>query len=291
LYGVTSGSEETESGNQADLKIPGFWQRTYDTCINGIRYINIVAPADGTLDAVEPPQKFLMFNLKQRYQFNHEWYTVWSPPDDLFARAGYPMGTFMSGPRFKAGEPIARLKLLTGDHLFVDRITYNFRHPKRGEIIVFETRNITTDSVWWSRPAEERPQHWDLPQDQFYIKRLVALGGEKVQIGDDRHLTIDGKRLDSSTPHFEKVYGFDPATPPARSKYSGHVKNSFLAPLFTSRPDGVVTVRPDHYMVMGDNTLNSYDSRDWGDFSRTNVIGKYFFVYWPFGERFGWTAR
>jgi signal peptidase I len=44
-------------------------------------------------------------------------------------------------------------------------------------------------------------------------------------------------------------------------------------------------------MVMGDNTCNSSDSRVWGSFPTGNVIGKYFFVYWPFTGRFGWGNR
>ena len=56
-------------------------------------------------------------------------------------------------------------------------------------------------------------------------------------------------------------------------------------------------LEPNHYMVMGDNTMNSSDSRTWGDFPRDNVIGKSFFVYWPIGaqngmaSRFGWGNR
>ena len=174
-----------------------------------------------------------------------------------------------------------RLRVVSGDHLFVDRVAYNFRAPKRGEIIVFETKGID-----------------GLPQDQFYIKRLVALGGEHVQIGDDRHLIIDGHRLDASTPHFQNVYSFDPHKPPQESRYSGHVnekvKREFfpqwgglLAPHFSDQA-AVFTVAPGHYMVMGDNTMNSLDSRYWGDFPATNLIGRSFFVYWPLTERFGW---
>jgi signal peptidase I len=159
-------------------------------------------------------------------------------------------------------------------------VTYNFRAPRRGEIIVFKTRGIE-----------------GLPQDQFYIKRMVAMGEEAVQVGDDRHLVINGKRLDSSTPHFEKVYTFDPNEPPRESHYSGHVNEKVhltyypdasqpLAPRF---PDGstVYNVQPQHYMVMGDNTMNSLDSRAWGDFPATNVIGRSFFIYWPITDRFG----
>jgi signal peptidase I len=60
-----------------------------------------------------------------------------------------------------------------------------------------------------------------------------------------------------------------------------------LAPLF---PDAqtVFTNGDDSYMVMGDNTCNSLDSRSWGSFATQNVIGKSFFVYWPLTKRFGW---
>jgi len=134
-----------------------------------------------------------------------------------------------------------------------------------------------------------------MPQDQFYIKRMVVMPGDHVSIGDDRHLIINGRRLDAATPHFENVYGFDPKTPPRESQFSGHVKGMVaqqfglypgLAPLFPDERT-VFTNSPDSYMVMGDNTCNSSDSRTWGPFPAKNVIGKSFFVYWPITGRFG----
>jgi signal peptidase I len=116
-----------------------------------------------------------------------------------------------------------------------------------------------------------------------------------VQIGDDRHLVINGQRLDASTPHFENVYGFNPDKPPRESEYSGHVNGTVarkfdlypnLAPLFPNA-ETIFTNAADSYMVMGDNTCNSSDSRTWGSFPAKNVIGKSFFVYWPITKRFG----
>jgi signal peptidase I len=50
----------------------------------------------------------------------------------------------------------------------------------------------------------------------------------------------------------------------------------------------VFTNDNDTYMVMGDNTTDSFDSRVWGPFPARNVIGKSFFIYWPITKRFGW---
>ena len=189
---------------------------------------------------------------------------------------------------YHKGDDILKVKLFAGDHLFVDRLTYNWRPPRRGEIIVFETKGIR-------EPQSGLPA---MPQDQFYIKRMVAMGGERVQIGDDRHLIINGRRLDHATAHFENVYSFDPRKSPQPNQYSGHVNglvarrvtDTPIAPLFPDESAAFI-VRPNHYLVMGDNTMDSYDGRAWGDFSRTNVIGKCFLVYWPISPRFGWSAQ
>lgn len=285
LFGVTSvpdftrGFDSSMQAKQEAMVIPTGWQRVREW-FQGISYIHLVAQSDGELKAVDPPTRLLIFNLWQTLVVGDKTYTIWFPPDygqpRLQDRAGLHLGQ-----QFHKGQDILKMKVAAGDHLFVDRLSYNFRTPDRGEIIVFETRGIQ-----------------GLPQDQFYIKRMVAMGGEKVQIGDDRHLIINGKRLDASTPHFEKVYGFPPSRRPTESRYSGHVNEKVvheyypnmyipLAPLF---PDSSAsfTVQPDHYIVMGDNTMNSLDSRTWGDFPAGNVIGKSFFVYWPITDRFGW---
>ena len=275
LYGVTSANLINDPG----FKIPTGLTRVREW-FAGVSYVHLVAKNDGTLDRIQPPVRLLIFNILQTLVVGGRNYTIWFPPDygappagTLEGRAGLQVGL----SSFTNGQDIVKLQVNAGDHLFVDRLVYNFRTPNRGETIVFETKGI---------PEEER-MRCRIPDDQFYIKRLVALGGERVQLAEDRHLIIDGKRLDASTPHFENVYSFKAKDPPRESRFSGHVNFPYLAPYFQGQPDGVL-LPTNHFMVMGDNTMNSLDSRAWGHFPATNVIGKSFFVYWPITDRFGW---
>ncbi len=266
----------------AALQIPTGWAAV-KAWLHGESYIHVVAQADGNIQSISPPVKFLIFNLKQTLVLGGVEHTIWFPPDlgeqPLVRRAGLD-----ADHAYHKGEDVVKMRVSAGDHLFVDRMSFNFRKPERGEIVVFKTQGI------------ENPQ---MPQDQFYIKRLVVLPNEKVSIGDDRHLRINGTRLDASTPHFENVYGFKPDQAPKESLFSGHVNGTVaasfglypnLAPNF---PDAGTTYNNDgdRYMVMGDNTCNSFDSRAWGSFPAANVIGKQFFVYWPITDRFGWGNR
>lgn len=275
LYGIT----EEDLRDKPDIKVPTGFQAFVDSWFHGLSYYHIVAKSEGELRGYDKPTKFLLFNLKQTFYVGTDAYTVWFPPDNLLGRAGLTERSsgMPYGRVYKVGEDIMKVRVRSGDHLFVDRMSYNFRRPQRGEIIVFETFGIRM-----------------LPQDQFYIKRMVAMGNEEVRIGNDQHLVINGKRLDASIPRFENVYTFNPA--PQDGKYFGHVNEITaskigkhgLAPLFPDPQNGI-TVPNNHYLAMGDNTLNSFDSRAWGDLPQENVIGKSFFVYWPFTERFGWS--
>jgi signal peptidase I len=259
LYGVTS----ENLIQRPNFKIPTGLTRVREW-LQGASYIHVVATTDGNLERIEAPLRFLIFNVWQRLLVGGEWHTVWFPPDygsgSLDARAGVYPGQF-----FRKGQDVIRLRVTCGDHLFVDRLTYNFRRPQRAEIIVFETKGINHPSV---------------PQDQFYIKRLVALGGERVRIGKDHHLIINGVRLDAATPGFENVYTFREDA--GENEYFGHTQ---VEKFYNEEQE--FQLRQDHFMVMGDNTRNSLDSRFFGDFSQEFVIGKSWFVYWPITKRFG----
>jgi len=293
LYGVMP---QPGSGNQTDLKIPGRVERFFDYWIHGFSYVNEVAPEDGALEAWSAPVKVLLFNLKQNYLFNGKSHTIWFPADNLFERARYraggggrierynPVTREMETPSFHRDDDILRLKVIAGDHLLVDRVSYNFCHPQRGDIIVFDTHDIQGTTP-----------------DTYYIKRLVGLGGETLKLQHDYdamgvngnqtapvgHLVANGQEINSSTPGFASLY--DLAKLPRGAQSVRYRENDYYehAMIGALHPDGEFQVRPNHFFVMGDNTMNSSDSRYWGDFQQEKVMGKSFFVYWPISKRFG----
>jgi signal peptidase I len=271
LYGITT----QDLRSDPNFTMPGPLKRIWDSAVHGTIYHCIIAPADGQVVRVDPLQHVFFVNKQimwVRYGQSEEVpIAIWFGPDDhLEQRAG------LDNPQayFRKGDPIVCFEETTGDHLFVDRFTYNFRRPERGEIVVFRTKGIELIR----------------DQDQFYIKRLIGLPGETVSIGEDRHVRINGRRLDANSdkPHFENVYGFNPDALPQDSRYSGHrlESRSFLA-----TPENTIHVPERGYVVFGDNTVNSLDSRYWGAAPQQNVIGKGFFIYWPISDRFGWGQR
>lgn len=295
LYGVTSKNLLLEKNS----RIPTGLERIKEW-FEGFSYIHLVAQNNGTIDGVSPMRKFLIFNIKQTISIGGVPQTIWFPPDlgeappgmdPLAYRADLKMGD--DGRFYHKGEDVIKLRVHAGDHLFVDRFTYNFRKPERGEIVVFETKGIPED-------RRDNAPYWTIPPNEFYIKRLVGLGGETISLQKDYdvlfgrelvpvgHLVVNGRSLSASTPHFENLYtyyGADNSTNVLvyhEDHYYGHAMIQALS------PGEEFQIPTNSYFVMGDNTMNSLDSRYWGDFPSKYVIGKSFFVYWPITKRFGW---
>ncbi len=138
-----------------------------------------------------------------------------------------------------------------GDRIFVNKFLYSARvpfvnwrlpildikEPKRGDIIVFI--------------SPEDPK-------KDFVKRLIAVGGEKVEIRDGKIL-VNGHAL--SEPPFSGVYYYNSGDYGAENK--------------------VVRVPADSYFVLGDNSANSRDSRYWGYVPRKNLVGRAMVIYWP----------
>ena len=181
--------------------------------------------------------------------------------------------------------------LSLGDHLFVDRFTFQFRDPKRGDITVFTTNGIPTGSKGY-----------------FYIKRLIGMPGDTLEIVDNMvHVKEKGADLfkpitSFNIPEINRIYS-------GKGGYHGHIKGGLLgnenerfftiARILSLKPgvefnysgDGELVIPEDCYFMMGDNSAHSHDGRGWGFVPRKNIIGRAFFVFWPFSRRWGTTDR
>lgn len=95
--------------------------------------------------------------------------------------------------------------------------------------------------------------------DKDFIKRTIGVAGDKVMVKDG-NVYLNGERLDESAYLSEDV-----------KTYGG----AFL------QDGNEITVPNGKFFVMGDNRMNSSDSRAWGFVKRSEIIGKSMFVYWP----------
>jgi signal peptidase I len=164
---------------------------------------------------------------------------------------------------YLAGEPIARGYVATGDKVFVDKISYNFRMPHRADVFVFSTSGIAGIRM---EPNVE---------SEFYIKRLGGLPGDTLRI-DAPKLFINGKLAEE--PAFLRVMS-------AVDGYRGYSNDGRFN--FLTSPDDEFSVPANSYFALGDNSYNSSDSRAWGRVPAENVVGRGLFVYWPFGAHWG----
>jgi signal peptidase I len=202
-------------------KVPNLAVQALEWALFGYHYVEVIATEDGEFGGVEGPEPAsALRNLLGRnfvIRVGNRDYPASSSMSEGrqdFVRHMSLVNEYgtLSKRRFKAGEPIIRCRVKSGDRLFVDRLTYNFRRPARGETVVFKSL-----------------KHPGMTPNTHYIKRLIATGGERVRIGDDRHVYIDGRRLEATDRGFAPVYSFDPATHPASSHYSGHVNGTGFA--------------------------------------------------------------
>ncbi|XWK85660.1 MAG: signal peptidase I [Phormidium sp.] len=186
----------------------------------------------------ENPEK----NLQQKY--DNAWLEVLKT---ILLSGVLALGirTFVAEARYiPSGSMLETLQI--NDRLIIDKLSYNFSSPQRGDIIVF---NPTV--------ALEKQKFHDA-----FIKRVVGLPGEKVELKNGK-VYINGKVLrERYTEGQETSTDVCPAGQPA----------------YLSK---AVVVPANSYLVLGDNRRNSYDGRCWGLVPRDRIIGKASVRFWP----------
>lgn len=139
-----------------------------------------------------------------------------------FAVENYRIEGFSMEPNFHDGQ-----------FLLVNKLQYLFGHPTRGDVIIF---------------------HYPANPKKNYIKRVIGLPGEKVQVVAGK-VFVNGARVQEPYPYNFADYDWGP-----------------------------ITIGPDEYFVLGDNRPESSDSHSWGMLPAKNIVGKAWVSYWPPNE-------
>jgi signal peptidase I len=234
---------------------PGLPRQIAEYFILGRNYIDVVAKEDDRVEQIVP-QKFGFFFTFSRIICRKHSYLVYASPDTL--RQDFKV---VPGNNYRAGDVIARGAIDTGDQVFVDKFSYNFVKPKRGDVFVFKTDDITLIPA---DPETGAP---------FYIKRLVGLPNDQLRI-DPPSLFVNGEV--PTGVGFSKVIG-------SQDGYRGYA----AAGTHLGDPEKLFRVPDRQFFAMGDNSYNSYDSRYWGAVPEENLVGRGLLVYWPFNRHWG----
>jgi signal peptidase I len=129
------------------------------------------------------------------------------------------------------------------EYLLVEKISYHFKEPSRGDVIVFHP------------PGQA---------DENYIKRVIGLPNETVEIKDN------------------KIYIFNSDHPSGVEISEPFIPSDFQT--LTEQKDTKYKVGPDEFFVLGDNREHSSDSREWGLLPKGNIIGKSWLNIYPFKD-------
>jgi len=196
--------------------------------------------------------------------------------------------TFFIGVyRIPTGSMIPTLNI--GDHLLVNKLVYKIRSPQRGEVIVFlypveeyicrgckdtyaPLEGDPSSGIEPGTSFEKLPDDWVCPicergKGKFrrlrksFIKRLVGLPEEKLEIGEEGEIYINDKVVNKPSPIAQNHY--------------------FKVGEYGTLP---VRIPPDSYYALGDNVYSSKDSRYWGFVPEENLIGKALVIYFPLGR-------
>jgi signal peptidase I len=142
--------------------------------------------------------------------------------------------------------------LLVGDYVVVEKVSYHFREPVRGDVVVFKyphQDNEMTVGKWFRETYELIVHRRRVPRRDF-VKRIIGVPGDVV-LGKGAYVYVNGQPL-------REPYLYDTAT----------------------YEFGPFKVPPDSYFMMGDNRAESRDSRHWGFVPRDLIKGRTALIYW-----------
>lgn len=266
---------------------PSFPQRMIEYVLKGRSYVKLVNDKDRRIAVNDKGGADVRDSQWMHFFSRGEMYFLDSKPLRLPAPAGpsseIGLGEAIStvrqtGGLLKAGTVIVEGAIDSGDLVLVDKFSYHFRKPKRGEVFVFETIGI--------QGIRERSG----PQGggSHYIKRLVGVPGDELAIHTPE-LIVNGRV--AQEPGIRRVAE---GAPPFKPGHQGYVlahrsqDPSDTHRIYLQEPGDVLRLKHENakpgmreYVAMGDNTGNSLDSRYWGTVKEYNLVGPALFTLWP----------
>jgi len=153
-----------------------------------------------------------------------------------------PIRIYIAQPFIVSGDSMNNT-FVNGQYLIVDEISYKFKNPQRGDVVIFK---IPEEAVIMSKNV--------LGSKIYFIKRIIGLPGETVEVnGND--VTIFNKENPDGLKLVENYAFIDKLIPQKNTKVT-------------------VKLKDDEYFVMGDNRNNSSDSRYWGALQKDLIRGR-----------------
>ena len=273
-----NGIVATTTHDREGWEKPWFGKRVFDFVIGGRSYESLVAEKDLTIRDIKDAT-FFLFSRTKIYFDDGSSVVIGCPITEAtriptiaaqFERVGNRR-RLKRGPHFQKGDPIFQGYLTSGDLVLVDKLSYHFRQPKRGESFVFDTRDIKTGNGG-SMGSQAGGSH--------YIKRLAAVPGDEIQIKEP-DLWINGSLAQEPTLKRVMAQGQDSKG----TDYTGYTNNgnfqnkSHTVVLEDDPPEGN---NYREFFALGDNSTSSLDSRYWGSVKQYNLVGPALFSLWPF---------
>ena len=261
------------------MDVPNPVTRLFDATMRGRVWENDVAKESETVKSVGDKTILKFFPFTKITCDSGRSYWIFGPQDKAVEAFGV-------NRNYEKGDVVARGFVEMGDHVIVDKFSYHFFPPKRGEVFVFTTKDIPG--------IENSPTFNRKWGSQHYIKRLAGVPGDQMNITPAGELIINGEQgsergLQRVMSKEDGYQGYEPTPLWTEGSYNPNSRYGYGIDKLERPTDGSpgIIVPDERYVALGDNSYHSSDSRYWGGVPKDNLVGRAFLVYWPFGPHWG----